>query len=1081
MDEAKNQKGYIYKPVSPQVSFPDMEAEILAFWKENGIFQKSVEQRRGAEEFVFYEGPPTANGKPGSHHVLSRIFKDIFPRFKTMKGFHVPRKAGWDTHGLPVELEVERRLGISGKRDIEKIGIAKFNRLCRESIYRYLEDWERLTERIGFWIDTQDAYYTLDNGYIDSVWWALKQIWETRGVNGRRLLYYDYKVVPYCARCGTTLSSHEVDQGYKTVEDPSVYIRFPLVDDPDLSLLVWTTTPWTLISNVAAAISPDIAYAEIEHKGQRLIMALDLVPKLFKDEARIVREIPAAELAGRAYIPPYDFVRPDKKAYFIVEADFVSDEEGTGIVHIAPAFGADDMMVARRQGLPLINPVNEEGRFDDRVKPWAGQFVRDANEEIVLELEQRNLLMAHVPYEHSYPHCWRCDTALIYYAKASWYIKTTEIRQELLAANEDVTWHPDHIKRGRFGNWLENNIDWALSRERYWGTPLPVWRCREGHEHCVGGIDELRELSTEPLADDLDLHRPFIDAVKLECPQCGAEMAREPEVIDAWFDSGSMPFAQWHYPSDPYSKTLLESYYPANFICEAIDQTRGWFYSLMAVSTLLNHAADAEGTDKENLELFLKAGSSYQNVVCLGHILDRDGQKMSKSRGNVVEPWQVLDRQGADAFRWYLFTVSSPWYPRRFFPEAIDEVVRKFLLTLWNTYSFFTVYANIDGFNPLSHDIPVDRRPLMDRWIISSLEVLVNRVTDCLRRYDATASGREIQEFVDDLSNWYVRRSRRRFWKSEEDRDKISAYLTLHECLVTVAKLLAPFTPFISDEIYRNLVCSVDAAAPMSVHLCDFPESDVIFSELSERMHLVRRIVNLGRAARNKAAVKTRQPLAEAVAVASDEEQAALAGLEHLILEELNVKKLGFVSDIDRLYDVKLKPNLQKLGPRFGPRRPQADAAIAALDPAEVLALIENGGIVIMIDGRDEQLWKDDVLIEKVEREGYAVEQSGGYAVAIKTGMTEPLRREGLARELVHKVQNLRKKAGFEIEDNITAWVSGSGELEDVVRQHAEFFQAETLCRELNFAGAPADEKIYTANFDINSESLTVSILRSSC
>ncbi|MCL6106399.1 MAG: isoleucine--tRNA ligase [Actinobacteria bacterium] len=1079
MDETKSQKGHIYKPVSPQVSFPEVEAEILSFWKENVIFQKSVELRRGAEEFVFYEGPPTANGKPGSHHVLSRIFKDIFPRFKTMKGFHVPRKAGWDTHGLPVELEVERQLGISGKRDIEKIGIAKFNRLCRESIYRYLEDWERLTERVGFWIDTQDAYYTLDNGYIDSVWWALKQIWETRDLNGKRLLYYDYKVVPYCARCGTTLSSHEVDQGYKTVEDPSVYVRFPLVDDPDLSLLVWTTTPWTLISNVAAAISPDIAYAEIEHEGQRLIMAQDLVPKLFKDEARIVRGIPAAALAGRAYSPPYDFVRPDKKAYFIVEADFVSAEEGTGIVHIAPAFGADDMMVARRRDLPLINPVNEEGRFDERVKPWAGQFVRDANEEIVLELEQRNLLVAHVPYEHSYPHCWRCDTALIYYAKASWYIKTTEIRQELLAANEEVTWHPDHIKHGRFGNWLENNIDWALSRERYWGTPLPVWRCRDGHEHCVGGIDELRKLSTEPLADDLDLHRPFIDAVKLECPQCGAEMTREPEVIDAWFDSGSMPFAQWHYPSLPDSKTLLESFYPANFICEAIDQTRGWFYSLMAVSTLLNHAASAKGTDKENLELFLKAGSSYQNVVCLGHILDRDGQKMSKSRGNVVEPWQVLDRQGADAFRWYLFTVSSPWYPRRFFPEAIDEVVRKFLLTLWNTYSFFTVYANIDGFNPLSHDIPVDERPLMDRWIIGSLQVLVNRVTGYLERYDATTSGREIQVFVDDLSNWYVRRSRRRFWKSEEDRDKISAYLTLHECLVTVAKLLAPFTPFISEEIYRNLVCSVDAAAPMSVHLCDFPESDVIFSELSERMQLVRRIVNLGRATRNKAAVKTRQPLAEAVAVASDEEQVALAGLEHLILEELNVKRLGFVSTVDQLYDVKLKPNLQKLGPRFGSRRPQADAAIAALDPAEVRALIENGGIGIMVDGREEQLQKDDILVEKVNREGYAVEEGGGYAVAIKTGLTEPLRREGLARELVHKVQNLRKEAGFEIEDTITAWVSGSGELEDVIREHAEFFQAETLCRELNFAAAPAGGKIYTATVTIDSEALSVSILRS--
>ncbi len=1044
-----SQKKQIYRKVSPQISFPQLEIEVLDFWRQEKIFQKSLDLPSEKGEFVFYEGPPTANGKPGSHHVLSRIFKDIFPRFRTMCGYHVPRKAGWDTHGLPVELEVERQLGISGKRDIEQVGIAGFNRLCRESIYRYLEDWEKLTERIGFWIDTKDAYYTLSNDYIESVWWILKQVWD------KDLLYYDYKVVPYCARCGTTLSSHEVDQGYKTVEDPSVYVRFPLADEPELSLLVWTTTPWTLISNVAAAISPDIVYAEIEHEGMRLIMARDLVPRLFK-EAPVLREISAAELAGRSYIPPYSFVRPDKKAHYIVEAGFVSREEGTGIVHIAPAFGADDMQVARQQGLPLINPVDEEGRFDKRVEPWEGQFVRDANEEIVLELKRRRLLLAHVPYEHSYPHCWRCDTALIYYAKASWYIKTTAVKEELLKANESVTWHPEHIKHGRFGNWLENNIDWALSRERYWGTPLPIWSCAGGHQVCIGSVAEMREMAVADPGGELDLHRPFIDEVKLKCPECGLEMSREPEVIDAWFDSGSMPVAQWHYPFE--NRELFKKRFPADFICEAIDQTRGWFYSLMAVSTLLFGSA------------------SYRNVVCLGHILDREGQKMSKSRGNVVEPWQVLDNQGADAFRWYLFTVSSPWYPRRFFPEAIEEIVRRFLLTLWNTYSFFVVYANIDGFNPLEHEIPLPERPLMDRWISESLQVLVSEVRKGLNAYDATSSGRKIQEFVDDLSNWYVRRCRRRFWKSEEDNDKISAYLTLHECLVTVAKLLAPYMPFVSEEIYRNLVKSIDKNASESVHLCRFPQAEIAASELAGRMKLARQIVNLGRAARNRAQVKTRQPLPEAVVAAAGAERESLQGLEHLITDELNVKRLVYASDDAALFTVTLKPNLHKLGPRFGPRRPQADAAIAALDAEQAARLLETEArIGITVDGKEEPLAADELIVEKAERPGFVIEQGGGLAVGINTRLSEELMREGIARELVHKVQNLRKEAGFEIEDTISATFSGEGLLADVARQFADFFKTETLCRDLNFSkegGAGA------AKITVDGHSLEIAIAR---
>ena len=750
MNEDKNKKQF-YKAVSPRVDFAHLEEQTLMFWRENDIFHKSQELRRDGPEFVFFEGPPTANGMPGSHHVLSRIFKDIFPRYRTMCGYHVPRKAGWDTHGLPVELEVEKQLGINSKQDIERIGIDKFNQLCRESIYKYLEEWEKLTERIGFWIDTSDAYYTLNNTYIESVWWILKEIWK------KDLLYHGHKVVPYCSRCGTALSSHEVDQGYKTVEDPSVYVRFPLVDNPEVSLLVWTTTPWTLISNVATAIHPDISYVEVEAHGHRMIMARQLVEKVLGEDINILRDVPVGELAGSAYLPPYDFVKTNGKAHYIVNADFVSSDEGTGIVHIAPAFGADDMDVGRENDLPVVNPVTEAGLFDARVTPWAGKFVKDADAGIVEDLRERGLLFAHVPYEHSYPHCWRCDTPLIYYAKASWYIRTTAIKGQLLASNESVNWYPDHIKHGRFGNWLENNVDWALSRERYWGTPLPVWRCAEDHEICIGSIEELKGLDTTgAVNDELDLHRPYIDEIKLKCPDCGGEMTRVTEVIDAWFDSGSMPMAQWHYPFE--GKELFESRFPADFICEGIDQTRGWFYSLMAVSTLL----------------FGK--SSYKNVVCLGHILDRDGQKMSKSKGNVVEPWQILNKQGADAFRWYLFTVSSPWYPRRFFEEAIDEVVRKFLLTLWNTYSFFVVYANIDSFDPTGQIVGIPERPLLDRWILASLQQLVERVRSGLDNYEVTASGRHITESVDELSNRYVRSTRRRSCKRQEDDDKLREY-----------------------------------------------------------------------------------------------------------------------------------------------------------------------------------------------------------------------------------------------------------------------------------------------------------------
>jgi len=1046
--------GNLYRKVSPQVDLPALEEEILSFWRRHDIFRKSLALREGRPEYVFYEGPPTANGKPGSHHVLSRIFKDIFPRYRTMCGYSVPRKAGWDTHGLPVELEVEKQLGISGKQDIEKVGIAEFNRLCRESIYRYLEDWEKLTERIGFWIDTGDAYYTLENTYIESVWWALRQIWD------KDLLYHDYKVVPYCARCGTALSSHEVDQGYRMVEDLSVFVYFPLEDEPDTSLLVWTTTPWTLISNVAAAVSPDIPYVTVEHGGRKLIMAEPLVEKVLGEDADVTGQVAFESLLGRSYVPPFDFIKPDGRAHYVVSAGFVAADEGTGIVHIAPAFGADDLEVGRENGLPVIHPVTEEGRFSDEVTPWAGSFVKDADPAIVDDLQERDLLMQRVPYEHSYPHCWRCDTPLIYYAKASWYIRTTAIKKELEKANESVTWYPEHIKHGRYGDWLKNNIDWALSRERYWGTPLPVWRCQEGHEHCVGSIEELQSMATEPLPEKLDLHRPFIDDIRLHCPRCGSDMTRVTEVIDAWFDSGSMPLAQWHYPFE--NQELFRKRFPADFICEAIDQTRGWFYSLMAVSTLLF------------------GESSYRNVVCLGHILDREGQKMSKSRGNVVEPWQVLDKQGADAFRWYLFTVSSPWYPRRFFPEAIDEVVRKFLLTLWNTYSFFIVYANIDGFDPGAVSIPEDERPLLDRWLISSRERLVGRVRQGLDDFDVTASGRLIQEFVDELSNWYVRRSRRRFWKSEEDDDKTSAYLTLYETLETLSRLLAPYIPFMTEEIYRNLVCSVNSSSPESVHLCDYPQTreELIDQDLLFRMDAVRRVVNLGRAARNRAAVKNRQPLAAVIVAAGDGKRAAIESLDNLVLEALNVKRIEFIADAGELSQLVLKPNLKRLGPRFGSSRPQVDAAIAALDPEETVARLDAGeAIGISVDGREETLERDDILVERVGREGLSVEEHGGWTVAIDTNIDDGLRREGLAREIVHMVQNMRKDAGLEIEDTIAVSLSGSDLLLGVIDEFSGFFRTETLCRDL-VLGGDAFAEGFSRTLETDGETLFASMER---
>ncbi len=1025
-----------FQDVSARVDFPALDARILAFWREHRIFEKSLEGREHAPVFVFYEGPPTANGRPGSHHVVSRIFKDLFPRYKTMRGYRVPRKAGWDTHGLPVELEVERQLGINGKKQIEEYGIAEFNALCKESVLSYLEEWDRFTERIGFWVDLNDAYSTYTNGYIETVWWLLRTIWD------KGLLYEGFKVVPYCPRCGTAISSHEVAQGYKDVTEDSIYVRFPLRAGASerlgvpagapISLAVWTTTPWTLISNVAAAVHPEVTYAVVESRGERFIVARGLVEKVLGEGATVERELAGSELLGLEYEAPFSFVEPEKRAHFVIAGDYVTTTDGTGIVHIAPAFGEDDMRVGLENDLPVINAVDTEGRFTPEVTPWVGRFVKDADPAITEDLKARGLLLGVEPYEHSYPFCWRCDTALLYYSKATWYVRTTAIKDELIAANDAVAWHPEHIKKGRFGEWLANNVDWALSRDRYWGTPLPVWRCEQGHVHCVGSVAELRELATAPVPDDLELHRPYVDDVLLSCPTCGGTMRRVEEVIDAWFDSGSMPFAQWHYPFE--NEELFAERFPADFIAEAIDQTRGWFYSLLAIATLI------EGR------------SSYKRVLCLGHILDAEGQKMSKSRGNVVAPYDILDRQGADAFRWFMFSSQQPWSPRRFSADMVDEVVRKFLLTLWNTYSFFTVYANIDRFDPLEGSVPLEDRPLLDRWLVGELNGLVLRVTEGLEAYDATGTCRAIQQFVDDLSNWYVRRSRRRFWKSESDVDKLAAYCTLYEALVTIAKLLAPFTPFVAEELYQNLVRGVDPSAPESVHLCEWPVADerAIDLEVSSAMAEARRVVEMGRAARNAAAVKTRQPLAEIVVALPEAEAAALERLREIVLEELNAKELRTVADGAELSSYTVKPNLRVLGPRLGKRLGALQAVLKDADGTALVAeLRRRGAVTVDLAGEELELAEGDLLVEAGSPEGYQVEVDGERVVALKTEIDEALRQEGAARELVHAVQLARKDAGLRIEDTIALTLAVPAELRPLVERFREAIASETLASEL--------------------------------
>jgi isoleucyl-tRNA synthetase len=1021
-----------HRPVDSNQSFPALEEEILERWRERDVFQETIRRRQGGPEWVFYEGPPTANGPPGAHHVLSRVFKDIYPRYKTMRGHHVERKGGWDCHGLPVEIAVEKQLGIQAKEEIEKFGIAEFNLRCRGAVFEYLEEWNRLTERIGFWIDLDDAYRTLDAPYIESVWWALAQI------HAKGLLYEGHKVVPYCPRCGTALSSHEVAQpgGYRDVIDPSVYVRLPVVDPAGSSLeagdelLVWTTTPWTLVSNAAVAVAPELRYVVVtpQEGGARLVMARDLVERVLGEEgaeqSRIDKDVPGRDLVGVRYEPPFPFIPGSEygeKGHTVVTADFVTADEGTGLVHTAIAFGEDDFRLGQEQGLAVINPVRRDGTYDERIGPYEGRFVKDADEDLVADLQARGRLLRAEPYEHAYPHCWRCGTPLLYYAKPSWYIATSQLRDRLLAANETVNWFPEHIKHGRFGDWLANNVDWALSRERYWGTPLPIWRCEAGHTVCIESLGDLEKRSGVTLEDP---HRPYVDDVTFPCAECDGEMRRVPEVIDVWFDSGSMPFAQYGHPH--HDTEQFPRRFPADFICEALDQTRGWFYSLLAISTLLFDEAP------------------YRNVVCLGLILDENGEKMSKSKGNVADPWEVLNEAGADAFRWYFFTSKQPWDGYLFSRDSVAQGVREFLRQLWNTYAFHVLYANAaTGADP---DAPGEESDL-DRWIRSRLAATTAEVRDRLDAYDATFAGRAIADFVDDLSNWYVRRSRRRFWDGDP-----AALEVLHHCLVTVAQLLAPFTPFVADAIYDNL----DGSEP-SVHLTDFPEPGERDEALERDMDVAREAVRLGLAARAQAKVKLRQPLREAAVVAAGDDRAAIERLADIVREELNVKSLRFVSAADDLGRHEVKPNFRALGPRFGSHMSQVTAAVQALDPEHVVTAFAEGRTVgIAVDGREHELTAGDLQVATVPLEGYGVEREGESAIALDLHIDDELRREGLAREIVRAVQNARKAAGLAVEDRIALWLGGDDEVLAAAREHQAFIAGETLALDVAYdSGEP--------------------------
>ncbi|HPJ21432.1 MAG TPA: isoleucine--tRNA ligase [Clostridia bacterium] len=1039
----------MYKKVSTKLDFAEREKEIRKFWKDNDIFRKSIENRECAPVFTFYDGPPTANGMPHIGHILTRVIKDLIPRYRTMKGYKVLRKAGWDTHGLPVELEVEKLLGIDGKPEIEKYGVEPFIKKCKESVWKYKGNWEIMSEKVGFWADMDNPYITYDNNYIESVWWALKTIWD------KGLLYKGHKIIPYCPRCGTSLSSHEVAQGYKDVHDESIYVKFKVRGEENTFFMAWTTTPWTLPSNLALTVGPGIEYVKALHNGENIIIAKARMSEVLGDGSEIIEEYKGTQLEGMEYEPLFDFVSPDKKAFYVCLGDFVTLTEGTGIVHTAPAFGEDDAVIGRKYGLPFVQLVDEQGHMTEETDFVAGMFVKDADPVIIEHLREKGLLHRIDEYEHSYPFCWRCDTHLIYYARNTWFIEMTKLKDNLLANNDKINWYPPSIGEARFGNFLRNVVDWGISRERYWGTPLPIWECSCGHRDAIGSIAELKDKGIN-VPKDIELHKPYIDEVHLRCPECQGEMTRVSEVIDCWFDSGAMPFAQWHYPFE--NKELFEENFPADFISEALDQTRGWFYTLLAISTLLFDEP------------------AYKNCVVLGLVQNKDGQKMSKSKGDYVDPDVVLDNQGADAVRWYLYTASAPWLPSKFYEEAVSEGQRKFMGTFWNTYAFYVLYAEIDKFNPLQYSLEYDKLGLMDRWILSKLNSLVKYTDESLDSYRITEPARAMQKFVDELSNWYVRRGRERFWQKENNQDKINAYMTLYTVLVTLAKISAPFVPFMTDEIYRNLVAGIDADAPESIHLCDFPSYDesVIDEDLEKYMDEVLSVVVLGRSLRNTANIKNRQPVSELLL---NSETRLPSDYLDLIRDELNVKKVSYTEDATAFIDYNLKPQLKTLGPKYGKLVPMIYKALAEADGAYVMSEFEKGNsVTFRIEDTDVVLEKDDVLSETTQKSGYVSEGNGSLTAVLDTNMTEELIEEGYVREIVSKIQTMRKEAGYEVQDHILLNVSGSDIIMKVVEKNSDTICSEILADSL-FDGEGTD--VYKKDWNINGEDAVFSIVRS--
>ena len=1038
----------MYEKVSTDLKFVDREKKVEKFWKEHNIFQKSMDSRKDGPTYTFYDGPPTANGKPHIGHVLTRVIKDMIPRYRAMKGSMVPRKAGWDTHGLPVELEVERMLGLDGKEQIEQYGLEPFIAHCKESVWKYKGMWEDFSGTVGFWADMEDPYVTYHNDFIESEWWALKQIWE------KGLLYKGFKIVPYCPRCGTPLSSHEVAQGYKDVKERSAIARFK-VKGEDAYILAWTTTPWTLPSNVALCVNPDESYVKVQNGEYTYYLAEALCETVLEGDYTVQERYQGRDLEYKEYEPLLPYAnsvceKQKKKAFFVVCDSYVTLTDGTGVVHIAPAFGEDDSKVGRKYDLPFVQLVDAKGEMTKET-PWAGTFVKKADPLVLKELEEKGLLFSAPAFEHSYPHCWRCDTPLIYYARESWFIKMTAVKEDLIRNNNTINWIPESIGKGRFGDWLENVQDWGISRNRYWGTPLNIWECECGHQHSIGSIEELKSMSVN-CPENIELHRPFIDEVTITCSECGGQMKRVPEVIDCWFDSGAMPFAQHHYPFE--NQKLFQQQFPADFISEAVDQTRGWFYSLLAISTLIFNQAP------------------YKNVIVLGHVQDENGQKMSKSKGNAVDPFEALATYGADAIRWYFYINSAPWLPNRFHGKAVQEGQRKFMGTLWNTYAFFVLYANIDQFDATKYELEYEKLPVMDKWLLSKMNSMVKSVDENLADYRIPEAARALQEFVDDLSNWYVRRSRERFWAKGMEQDKINAYMTLYTALVTTAKAAAPMIPFMTEDIYQNLVRSIDKDAPESVHLCDFPavEESQIDRQLEADMDEVLKIVVLGRAARNTANLKNRQPIGK-MFVKADHELSRF--YVEIIEEELNVKSVEFVEDVRSFTTYSFKPQLKTVGPKYGRQLGNIRKALAEIDGnAAMDTLKEKGALTFDFGGETVVLKEEDLLIDMAQAEGYVSESDNQVTVAMDTNLTPELVEEGFVRELVSKIQTMRKEAGFEVTDHIQVYQAGNDRIAELLEGHKETIAREVLADQIRTGETDG----YVKEWNINSEKTTLGV-----